>query len=414
MGFFSKFVSAVTSGVKKAVAFVKEKAIDAIDWLANKAETFVGEVKQLYKAAKPYISKARIVLRTITANVPIPWVQAAGLAVDKALAVIEHLDSNPLAAKLQQAIDWLIARARELHSHLLNEQEVAEARQRAQDLKAAMEKVGEEERKVLEGLALVNRYELIRVQIDRLIQDEAFVDFEHYLRIRAVQKLLPLYQEQMKNLKQVTDVLGEPLFIINTAEVLIEAHAELDNFSLQQLDRLTTERFGKPVIPFVFEEMIAVWGLDQQQHQATWEKLSEEVARNRVIVRRLASEAEFGELSVEEAKVLADLRMLEDTDKKRLEKLGEQVRAKRNYVFAAEGFLQLLESDEQRLIDQDREYLMDDGIDVGSILIRCAQNGEKWESLTHEEQSLIISFANIFETDCRRRTASLLTVEVAA
>ncbi|MNG74922.1 hypothetical protein D3C76_228590 [compost metagenome] len=410
MGLFSK----IKGLVSKAVKVVKEKVVQAINWLADEAEVFVGEVKRLYKAAKPYISKARMVVRAIATSVPLPWVQGAALVLDKALATLEHLDTHPLAARIEAAVQWVIARARDAKRHLLNDQEVAEAEQRAADIEAAMAKVGDTEREVLKGLAMSNRYELVRVRINRLVEDEAFVSFDHYLRIRAVQKLLPLYEAQMEAVKDIRNVLDEPLFIITVAGQLIEGHAELDDQSLERLDALTTERFGKPVIPFVFEEMINVWGLDLKQHQDAWEELSQRVSRDRVILRRLNAEAEFEPLPVEEAKVLDDLRKLLPVDEARLDKLGAEVRAKRNYVYAAEGFLQLLENDEQRLIDQDREYLIDDGVEVGELLIRCAQNGEKWENLAADEQSLIISFANIFEADCRKRTEQFTLIEVAA
>ena len=79
-----------------------------------------------------------MVLRTIAANVPIPWVQGISMALDKALAVLEHLDNHPLVAKVDAAIKWVIARARDIKRHLLNDQEVKEAEQRAADLEAAM------------------------------------------------------------------------------------------------------------------------------------------------------------------------------------------------------------------------------------------------------------------------------------
>ena len=410
MGWLSK----IKGFVSKAVQVVKEKVVEAVNWLADKAETFVGEVKRLYKAAKPYISKARMVLRTIAANVPIPWVQGISMVLDKALAALEHLDNHPLVAKVDAAIKWVIARARDIKRHLLNDQEVKEAEQRAADLEAAMTQVDESGRQALEGLAMSNRYELVRARISRLVEDEAFVNFEHYLRIRAVQKLLPLYEEQMEHVKDIHIVLDEPLFIIQIASQLIEGHAELDDDAMERLDSLTTARFGKPVIPFVFEEMINVWGLDLKQHQDAWEELSKRVSRDHVIVKRLNNLAKLEPLPVEEAKVLADLEKLLPADRARLDKLASEVLAKRNYVYAAEGFLQLLENDEQRLIDQDREYLIDDGFEVGELLIRCAQNGEKWENLKRDEQSLSISFANIFEADCRKRAEQFTQVEVAA
>lgn len=406
MGFFS-WVSSVVDTVKEAV-------VDTINWLADEAETFVGEVKRLYKAAKPYISKARMVIRTITEHVPLPWVQGIGMALDKVLGTLEHLDSHPLAAKVQAAIDWVIARARDAKRTMLNDKEVAEAEARAADLEAAMASVSGGERQALEGLAMSNRYELVRARINRVVENGTFCNFKHYLRVRAVQKLLPIYEAQMESVKDINAVLGEPLFIINVAGQLVEDDAELDDLSMERLNRITTERLGKAVIPFVFEELINVWGLDLKQHQEAWQELGQRVSRDRVILRRLEAEASFEPLIGEEAKVLDDLRKLVPLDEVKLERLGAEVLAKRNYVYAAEGLLQFLENDQQSLIDQDREYLIEDGYDVGRLLIRCAQNGEKWENLEKEERALIISFANIFEADCRKRTEQFTLVEVAA
>ena len=82
----------------------------------------------------------------------------------------------------------------------------------------------------------------------------------------------------------------------------------------------------------------------------------------------------------------------------------------RHYVFAAEGFLQLLEKEESDLIAEDKDYLISEGGRVGLIIIDCAQNGRKWDSLSDEEQNLIIAFSNIFEENSRER-ANLVKVE---
>lgn len=82
----------------------------------------------------------------------------------------------------------------------------------------------------------------------------------------------------------------------------------------------------------------------------------------------------------------------------------------RNYVFAAEGFLQMLEKEPEEFEGQ--EYLMEDSSAVGMVIIECAQFGKRWEDLDSEQQSLIIDFANIFEKASRERASKL--VEVAA
>ena len=82
----------------------------------------------------------------------------------------------------------------------------------------------------------------------------------------------------------------------------------------------------------------------------------------------------------------------------------------RNYVFAAEGFLQMLEKEPEDFID--KEYLFEDSATAGMIIIECAQFGKKWEELNKEEQMLIIDFANIFEKASRSRVKELVEVAV--
>lgn len=414
MGWLGSIVSSVSNAVSSTFRAVKQAVSKAVNWLADEAETFVGEVKRLYQAAKPYISSMRIGLLTVAKHAPWPWLKAVSMGLERALAVLEHLDSHPFAAKVQEAIEWVIARAREWKEKVLNEQEIAKARKYERDLRAAMEKTEGADRQKFQAVEMINRYLLVKAMTHRLIETEAFVDFQHYLRVRAVQKLLQTYDEQMRQLQDVAQVGKEPLFIIDVATQLIEARAELSDADVQRLDEVTMKHFGKAVIPFVFEEMIVAWGLDYQNSQAVWDELNKQVAKDRVLKRRLELEAELEPLEPPESKLLDDLRKLLPRDEAKLEALGDETRAKRNYVFAAEGFLQLLEKSEEQIMADDQEYLIERGETVGEILVRCAQNGQKWESLSVEEQSLIVSFANIFEEDCRKRTDAFKLIEVAA
>ncbi|MNV61111.1 hypothetical protein D3C71_1536050 [compost metagenome] len=74
----------------------------------------------------------------------------------------------------------------------------------------------------------------------------------------------------------------------------------------------------------------------------------------------------------------------------------------------------MLEKDEQQLIAEGKEYLLEQGSMVGTLLIDCSQNDRAWASLSAEEQSLINDFANIFGADCQKRTETGLLVEVMA
>mgnify|MGYP006168827163 CR=1 FL=1 len=140
---------------------------------------------------------------------------------------------------------------------------------------------------------------------------------------------------------------------------------------------------------------------------------NQDLARDKVLAKRMSMASRTEALSAEEQVVLNDLERNVSRDSQRLENLDVSIREKRYYVYASEGFLQLLEKDEQQLIADDQEYLLDRSEEVGSLIARCAQQNLKWASLSESEQALLIDFGNIFENDCLARTeAALQEVEV--
>ena len=87
----------------------------------------------------------------------------------------------------------------------------------------------------------------------------------------------------------------------------------------------------------------------------------------------------------------------------------------KNYLYAAEGFMQILEKNDQMLQDEDKDYLLDDSAEIAAIIMRVAQNNVDWDSLTEDEQSLITDYANIFEEEGKLRAQALQAeVEVVA
>lgn len=419
MGWFSSLVSGVASVVSTVVKASstlvkkgKEMAAKAIGWLADEAETFVGDVQKVWRTVQPYISKTRAALLVAAKVAPWPWAKALAAGLERALAFVENLDKHPIAENLQKAVDWVIRMAREIKTKILDDLEIKTAERNAQDIAEAMSMVPEEERKALKASELVNNYLLVKTKVARAVNQNTVTDFEHYLRIRAAQKLLAGYDQIMDNLQSIDNVDPDLFFIIEVSAGLISEQPDLSESQTERLDLLTIKLFGKPLVPFVFEEMIIAWALDVDAIEQQWAVLNKELAKDKVMRRRLELSQDIEPLTAEEQVYLTNLVISTDKDSQTLQSLDVAAREKRNYVYASEGFLQLLEKDEATLVEEDREYLAEEGAEVGKLLIECAQNGRAWTSLTPQERLLITDFANIFKADCKARGAAFKEVEV--
>lgn len=408
MGLWNWVKSAATTFIET----VKEKAVATVNWLADKAETFVGDVKKVWESVKPYISHARVALTTLAGLAPWPIVKAMALGLEKVLGFIENIENHPLMTKLKQAIDWVIKSAREIREKVLNDAEIKEAEARAQTFKEGAHQVPAGERGSLKIAELINAYMLTKAKIQRVVNNDQFADFNHYLRVRAAQKLLTFYERRMTSIEKLTDVDGDMVSLMDISTSLLDETPSLTLEQTATLNELTTLHFGKPVVPFVFEEMTLAWCADLRSLEAQWNALNKQMAKNKVVVKRMTMASRTEALSAEEQVFLNDLERNMSRDSKRLESLDISVREKRYYVYASEGFLQLLEKDEQQLIADDQEYLADRCEEVGALIARCAQQDVKWASLTEDEQALLIDFGNIFEDACLARTEAAFQEEV--
>lgn len=420
MGFWSTVcsvvsdtVSAVASVASKVVSKVKDIAVKTVNWMADKAESFVGTVKSIWKAVKPYIGHARVALAVLAEWAPWPIVKVMALGLERALGFIENIESHPLMDKLKKAIDWAIRAAKEVREKVLNEQEIQEAEARSEVFKESIRSVPEAEREALEVAALINSYLLVKAKTLKVVNSGEFEDFNHYLRIRAAQKLLGLYEKQMTTLQSLSGVGADMVALMDISSSLLARDPSLSEEQTNNLNELTTLHFGKPVVPFVFEEMILAWNLELTSIEKEWEDLNRSLARDRVLLKRLTLAARDEPLSPEEQVMMNDLNLTIGRESIKLKNLENETREKRSYIFAAEGFLQLLEKDEQTLIDEGLDYLTERGEEVGALIIRCAQQGVRWHELSEDEQALITDFANIFEEDCRARTHEFTEVEVS-
>ena len=72
----------------------------------------------------------------------------------------------------------------------------------------------------------------------------------------------------------------------------------------------------------------------------------------------------------------------------------------------------MLDKEHEQIVNEGREYLIEEGADVGRLLIKCAEEGVAFSKLSEEEQSLITDYSNIFKSESRDRMQRVL--EVAA
>lgn len=423
MGFFSDCWSAIKSVgsavvevVRTTYDTVREKARDALDWMATKAESFVGKVKEIWSKVKPFIATVvrpalKIAAEWATVALPtFPWVATAIRAFDKALEALLNWEKTALARQVKAAVEWAIAKAKTLRDVLLDDEEMEQAATHEEVLREAREEVRGEAGRALDLATLITQYAQLSTRIQQVLENNNISDFDHYLRLRASQKLLKDTEQRLIHAQDLDAINRDDLFLVEIAAELLKAKPQVSDAQAVRLDEVIAARFGKKLIPFVFEELIMAWGCNLEQQEKDWKTLSESVAKLQVQERQLKISQNLGEPSAEDKAALADIQSRLPALKAQMDQLRKRNQEMRNYVYAAEGFLQVLEKAPEDFADD--AYLLSDSQEVGMIIIDCAQHGKRWEELTEDEQSLIIDFANIFEEASRERASRL--VEVAA
>lgn len=419
MGFFSwvgSAVDSVSSFASSAWNKAKEVAGSTLDWMADKAEGFVGKVKEVWTKVKPFIEKVvrpgvKIAAEWSAKNLPtFPWVSGALTAFDKALGVLLAWDQSEMAKKVDAAIRWAIQKARDLRDTWLSEAEMAEAEEHEENLRKARDDVRGDAAKALDLARLITSYAQLATRIKDVLENNAIADFQHYLRLRAAQKLLKDTEQRLVEAMDIQSITADDLFLTEVAAELLKPQPQLSGEQTERLDSIVLQRFGKKLIPFVFEELIMAWGVNLKALEAEWKQLSDGVSEQKMQLRRLEVGQRLAELTAEEAVQLAALQVELPKLAAQMEHKRKRTNEMRNYVFAAEGFLQMLEKTEEDFAGE--EYLIEDSATVGMLIIDCAQGEKTWEDLSEEQRCLIVDFANIFEEASRARAERL--VEVAA
>jgi len=423
MEFFSWVSSKVSSAVDSVSSFAssawdkaKEVAGSTLDWMADKAEGFVGKVKEVWTKVKPFIEKVvrpglKIAAEWSAKNLPtFPWVSSALTSFDKALEVLLAWDQSEMAKKVDAAIKWAIQKARDLRNTWLSEAEMAEAEEHEENLRKARDDVRGDAAKALDLARLITSYAQLATRIKDVLENNAIADFQHYLRLRAAQKLLEDTEQRLVEAMDIHSITADDLFLTEVAAELLKPRPQLSGEQTERLDSIVLQRFGKKLIPFVFEELIMAWGVNLKAQEEEWKQLSDGVSEQKMQLRRLEVGQRLAELTVEEAAQLAALQAELPKLAAQMEYKRKRTNEMRNYVFAGEGFLQMLEKTEEDFAGE--EYLIEDSATAGMLIIDCAQGEKTWEDLSEEQRCLIVDFANIFEEASRARAERL--VEVAA
>jgi hypothetical protein len=435
MGFFSGLMSAGASFVSSVVSVgssivssawsaAKEVAGKAVGWMAEQAEHFVGGIKGAWQAVKPFVGQIRSVLQAAAKSIPIPWLSTALSLLDKGIGALTAFENSPIAKKVDAAIKWAIDLAKRWQASKqekavdeaqqdagLSEAELEKARQHQETFRfAEREAMSDSTRHQLELAAAINDYEIARTELGRAIEAEP-ENFEHYLRLRATQKLLAMADKKFRSATTVDELSVDDLFLVRIASDLIKPSPELSKEAAARLDRLLEARYRKKLAPFVYEELIASWAKRAEVLENQWAADNRSYVKDNMLLKRLQLAQDIqGELSVEETAELARLRVDVPVRKQELDALAVRQHDMQRYVGAAEGFLQLLEKSPQQIEEEDRGYLLDEGPRVGQILIDCAQNDRAFSQLDPEEQSLVTDFANVFQMDSKNRMNDILEV----
>ncbi len=423
VGSFCSSVASTVSSAARGIASVASKAWDTaknvasstVGWLADKAENFVGTVKEIWKTAKPWVEKLAPYISKGIALLPFPWAKGVAAAVEKGIQALLALENSPILKKIEEAIMWASNAAKHFREQVLTEDEIEEAEQRQRDFQEAMKAMKtEEQRQSIRFAAVINDYILVQTRIQEILAQDEVKDFEHYLRLRATQKLLKSAEKTLTTAQNLNEITVDDSFLLNVGSNLLAKKPTLSDADAERLDKIIKRRFsGKSLIPFIFEELIRAWETKYQNMEAKWEKLNKDTAILKREMKKLEVKLKIEPLTQEEEIQLTDFKNELTIVHNNLKCQGEENRAMQNYVHAAEGFLQVLEKSAEEFEEEGRDYIVDDVATVGRLLIECAQHGKPWDELTEDEQMLITDYANIFAEDSKKRNQDLIDAQVA-
>lgn len=415
---FTAAIDIAATGASVVIRTAKKVAAEAISWLADKSEKFVDDVKATWPKVKPYIEKAHLATKAFANKVPVPWIKTLLLSVDKALDALFALENSPILQHLEKAIRFAAKLARHWRVSVESEAEaateefdVAEARKHQRAFRRAEPELkGSAAASPVSVWAAINDLEIAKHDLAKAIETPP-ADFEHYLRIRATQKLVGLSEQRFRQAKKVEDLDQDDLLVLKIASGLIQPEPALSDEAAAKLDAFLQRRHATRLMPFIYTELVVNWEQTREDVEAKWERRNVEQAKDAVLYKRLKIALDIqGELDAEESALLAQLDKSVPAGRRALDDLATRSRDLEQLVGAAEGFLQFLEKDEEQIRKDDQTYLLKSGPEVGRLLIKCAEKNLSISELSEDEQASITAFANIFRAAAKTRMENAVQV----
>jgi hypothetical protein len=432
MGFWSNLGNAVMTFAAKTLGV-----------LADCAEVVVGAVKDVWRTVKPYVeSHLQPLLKIIHDRfVSSEWARSAIRAFYHVLEWVKNFADTRLARDIDRAIQWAIDAARRFRDWVLNPKEMAEGAEHKQTLDS-LPALPPPQQRAAQHASFITNFLLVKAWLAEAVKDDKIKSLRHYLRLRAIQKLLIDSDATIEAIESIEDISEEDMFLLEVSARLMEEDPILSKTDADKLDRLLLVRFGKTLLPFVFEEMIIAWGKSVEARKIQEASVRDVIKTATVLQRvhdissRLASTAPGGTggLSAEELQQAADMarkllaavkEMVSPSVVRELafEGLKASLAASNSYlkefhertvdigmcVDAAEGFLQYLEDPEKfaRTV-----HLSDPIEEIGRIIVECAQFNQPLSRLSAEQLELIHDFAVIFHQDGVKRSGQMIIVPV--
>lgn len=432
-----KAVDTVKSAGKKVMDKAKDVAKKTVSFIAKKGDKIVEGVKKTWKNVKKTVQTVAIAAKTaapVLALIPGVGLVLSGMAVAVGtvaskvaigMMTVEQVCAKyDVEGKIRKAIDV----AKKMDAIFKEQDKQTEIQEEQQLLEEELDKIQSDqselnqayneietghEKDAIRYAMIINEYALLQSKINEVILKDNLKDFEHLLRLRAVQKMLKSAQSSIANVKDVKELQDDDLFLLQIGNQLLEANPQLSDAEAQRLDGLIRNRYtGKSLLPFVFEEMVSTWMVRYENLEAGWQRMNATQAGIKRQITELKTKMAIEELSPAEEMQLASLESDLKVSVYQLKQRQEESRSMRTYINASEGFLQILEKDYEQIEAEGREYLLDDVAEVGRLIIDCAENNKPLSELSYDEFGLLNDYANIFAQEAKERADELNKVEV--
>lgn len=436
-GWVKKAADTIKSVGKKVMDKAKDVAKKTVSFIAEKGDKIVEKVKDTWKVAKNVVQGVAIAAKVAAPALSIipgvgPILSSMALAtgvvaskVAQGMMAVELVCAKyDVEGRIRKAIDIAkkmdaVFKEQDKQTEIQEEQQLLE--ERLEEIQSDQSELNQayneievgHEKDAIRYAMIINEYALLQSKINEVLLKDNLQDFEHLLRVRAVQKMLKSAQSSIANVKDVKELQDDDLFLLQIGNQLLEVNPQLSDAEAQRLDGLIRNRYtGKSLLPFVFEEMVSTWMVRYENLEASWQRMNATQAGIKRQITELKTKMAIEELSPAEEIQLASLESDLKVSVYQLKQRQEESRSMRTYINASEGFLQILEKDYEQIEAEGREYLLDDVAEVGRLIIDCAENNKPLSELSYDEFGLLNDYANIFAQEAKERADELNKVEV--